>query len=123
MLSMIRKVCLPVLLVVSMLFIIACGGDAPANAPTPAASKPTAASESSDAPETSAAPEKLDIKSLDKGVDALKSYRMRFNVVIDGKDKDGKAQKGSIEILDEAIKESKDHHMRMSLSGDMAAES
>jgi hypothetical protein len=133
---MTRKLLFSVLLVLTLLFVAACGGSAPAapNDPSatpsggtevkPAASKPTTAAEADEAAAPTAEPAAVpegqtrDIENISGSLDGLKSYRLRFTFTFDGKDDQGKPQKGGMEWLQEAIKDSKDQHIRFSSTGD-----
>lgn len=137
---MIRKLIFSALLSIALLLMAACGGgsapassgdtgssgDVPAapassgantGAAPPPAARPTPAPASTEAP-----PENVtrEIKDISGRLDTLKSYRLLFTFSFEGKDEQGKSQNGSIEILQEVIKESNDQHMRMTGSGDTA---
>lgn len=111
------------LLALAALVLSACGGGepapqsaaptatpaaAPAAAPTatqPAAPTPTVAS-------ATVADEITRIPDIESGLDALASYRARFNFVFEGKDADGKDRKGTLEFVQE-VTESGDQHTRV----------
>lgn len=138
---MTRKLLASILLAALLLVLAACGGGAPAGSGgtttggnTPAASggnsaaerKPTAEPESAAEPEPTAAPEPTaepqvrDFKDISGSLEELDSYSMRFTFSFDGKNDQGKAEKGSMEIIQEVIKASKDQHIRFSATGDAA---
>jgi hypothetical protein len=51
------------------------------------------------------------------GLDKLESYRMNYNMVIDGKDAAGKAAKQELKLIQEYIKSSNNMHMSIQGSG------
>ena len=126
---MTRNLLRSVVFALALALLAACGGGSPAATDAgatpssaqdskPAADKPTEASEPTEAPEPTASSETRDITDISGSLDALKSYRLRFTFTFDGKDDQGKAQKGSMEFLQEIIRASKDQHMRYSATGD-----
>lgn len=131
---MTRKLLASTLLATLLLVLAACGGGAPAGSggataggSTPAASegdsaaeKPTAKPEATSAPEPTAEPEVRDFKDISGSLEDLDSYSMRFTFSFDGKNDEGKAEKGSMEIIQEVIKASNDQHIRFSATGDAA---
>jgi hypothetical protein len=141
---MIRKLFRAALLTL-MLMLVACGGGTPAasNHPTatpsggteskPAASKPIVESDPTEAPAPSMAAEPTppavsidgesrDVQDISGSLDGLSSYRLHFRFTFDGKDEQGKPQKGAMEWLQEAIKETKESHIRFTSTGDAAQE-
>jgi hypothetical protein len=120
-------------LAIAAVIVAACGGEpaaAPTQAPTagdePASATTTAGGQSAAASEAEATQPAAtsadeagtrDIGDLDSNLSSLKSYRMRFAYTFEGKDKDGKEQKGRIEFLQEYIAETKEQHIRMSGMG------
>lgn len=138
------------LLALALVFVAACGSGAPATtsdptapapggaiaapsggtAAKPVASKPVVESDPTAAPaaEPTAMPvasanaDARDIQDISGSLDALQSYRLHFKFTFDGKDNQGKPQKGAMEMLQEAIKESKDSHIRFVSTGDAAQE-
>ncbi len=137
---MIRKLLFSGLLALALVFVAACGGGTPAASTSagatpaggaeskPAASKPAGETAVTEAPEPTGAPaatpadETRDVQDINGSLDALKSYRLRFNFTFDGKDEQGKPQKGGMEWVQEAIKESKDQHIRFASTGDTGHE-
>ncbi len=129
---MTRKLLASTLLAALLLMLAACGGGAPAGSggtttggSTPAASeggsadeKPTAAPKPTAKPEPTAEPEVRDFKDISSSLEDLDSYSMRFTFSFDGKNDQGKAEKGSMEIIQEVIRASKDQHIRFSATGD-----
>ena len=98
---MTRKLLVSGLMVLTLLFVAACGGTSArptdsggaasgGTGAQPAASKPTAAAETDEAAEPTAAPaaesegETRDIQDINGSLDALNSYRLRFTFTFDG---------------------------------------
>jgi hypothetical protein len=94
-------------------------GEQPTEAPSgeqptaaPSGEQPTAASSGGNTSVVSR-------ENLDGSLANLDSYRLHFTFGIEGKDKDGKPQKGAIEILQEYIKASHDRRMTYSTTGNL----
>jgi hypothetical protein len=120
-------------LAIAAVIVAACGGEptaAPTQAPAagdqPAAATTTAGGQSATASEAEATqppaaavdePATRDIGDVDSNLSALKSYRMRFAYTFEGKDADGKEQKGRIEFLQEYIADKNEQHVKMSGMG------
>jgi hypothetical protein len=118
---------------VALALLAACGGSgaAPAApAPTGQPARPTAAADPSAAPEPTAEPEATaastertaDIKDISGNLDSLKSYRLTFSFTFDGKDKDGKPQKGLVEIVQAVNRETNDQYTRFVSNGGAAGD-
>ncbi len=52
------------------------------------------------------------MRAVDAGLDKLKSYQVNFTYGFDGKDEQGKTQKGSFTLLQDVITGSKDSHIK-----------
>lgn len=93
------------------------GGEAPV-ATLPPLTKAT--------PQPTAAPSTTNegsvLGELNNGLDALKSYRMKWVMQWDGKDKDSKAVKGNFSLFQEYIAATKDQHMQWDSSKDGKSE-
>ncbi len=136
------------LLALALVSVVACGSGTPAATSDPTAPPPSAATavpssgteakpvdskpaveadptaapaaEATAAPDASTGSDTRDVQDISGSLDALKSYRLHFTFTFDGKDDQGKPQKGGMELLQEAIKESKDSHIRFTATGDAA---
>jgi hypothetical protein len=135
---MTRKLLVSGLLTATLTLLAACGGAAASSGETNAApaagavssgganDKPAAkvepTAESKPAGSTGAATdgETRDIKDIGGSLDDLNSYRLQFSFSFDGKDEQGKPQKGGMEFVQEIIKGSNDQHIRWAATGDAA---
>ena len=81
---------------------------------------PSTSSGQSAAPAASTNGDAHDIGDISGSLDGLSSYRLHFRFTFDGKDEQGKPQKGGMEWLQEAIKETKESHIRFTSTGDAA---
>ncbi|HEU4325206.1 MAG TPA: hypothetical protein VFS21_18840 [Roseiflexaceae bacterium] len=61
------------------------------------------------------------IEDLSGTLENLDSYRMRFSFGFDGKDDQGKEQKGTIEIVQEVVKATNDRRLRYSTEGNLSS--
>jgi hypothetical protein len=78
------------------------------------------APESNNAPGANAQSETRDFSDISGSLEELDSYSMRFTFSFNGKNEEGKTEQGSMEIVQEVIKASKDQHIRFSTTGDAA---
>jgi hypothetical protein len=136
---MIRKLLVSGLLAAVLSSLAACGGGTPTAsvepdaAPAPGAVssggandkpaakvEPTAESKPSGSTGAATDGETRDIQDISGSLDGLASYRLQFSFAFDGKDEQGKPQKGGMEFVQEIIKGSNDQHIRWSASGDAA---
>ncbi len=114
-------------------FAVACGGAPQASEPTAGASRAatpasstteeggsTAASEPAGSEPASGA-DTRSIDNLSSTLETLDSYRMRFTFGFDGKDDQGKDQKGSIQIVQEVVKATNDRRLRYSTEGNLSS--
>jgi hypothetical protein len=85
--------------------------------------EPTADGKPAGSTGAAAGGETRDIKDIGGSLDSLKSYRLHFSFGFDGKDDQGKPQKGGMEFVQEIVTGSKDQHIRWSATGDAAANS
>lgn len=103
---------------------------APTAAPSQGGAAPTAAPEATKPPlvKATAVPTQASsagdngsvLGELNENLSSLKSYRMKWLMQWDGKDKDGKPQKGSFTLFQEFITASKDQHTQYAISEDGA---
>jgi len=126
----IRKQALTMLLIAALCALAACGGTAPTGETSSSGTPSSSSGEQSSAP-TEAAPtsvpveeeQETSVENISNSLEDLPSYRMRFTFSFEGQDADGTDQSGSMEMLQEVIKETNDNHFRWSASGAAASES